>query len=357
MNNHLPAVSLFKPASFIRQVDLGLVIAEGFEDRACGWLRSLPDSETFTKVVLLKNSPERKSRLHDLLAELHRRKCLDIDIVEFQRYDPSASEPALFESLSGLTSSCSSLIIDISVMSKLMILFLINALRNYSGPVRIIYTEPVTYSPSEEEYNQHISLSPSFAEHASFPSHGVHNIEHMSSLSSSIMQDASNVAIAFTSFNENLIRALLSNIHGPNRFFLINGVPPSLSWREKATMELHWKIYEDYASDNIVSEAPKEVVYKCSTLYYSECFHILADFYRVYCYSHRIVLAPSGSKMQALACGLFKSCCQDVHIEYPTPESFYVEGLSVGVGPTHQVLFADLKQAIMDISEYFGLNG
>jgi hypothetical protein len=36
----------------------------------------------------------------------------------------------------------------------------------------------------------------------------------------------------------------------------------------------------------------------------------------------RIVVAPTGSKMQAVAVGLFRSVLYDVQIVYPTPQTF-----------------------------------
>jgi hypothetical protein len=36
----------------------------------------------------------------------------------------------------------------------------------------------------------------------------------------------------------------------------------------------------------------------------------------------RIVVAPTGSKMQAVAVGLFRSVMYDVQIVYPTPQIF-----------------------------------
>jgi hypothetical protein len=55
---------------------------------------------------------------------------------------------------------------------------------------------------------------------------------------------------------------------------------------------------------------------------------VLSEVYRKYCVVNRIVLAPTGSKMQVLGSALFKLCCPDVHIEYRTPESYLIEGYS-----------------------------
>jgi len=62
--------------------------------------------------------------------------------------------------------------------------------------------------------------------------------------------------------------------------------------------------------------------------------------------------------MQALSCALLKICCADIHVEYPTPESYYVDGYSSSeIREIHQVLFTSFKNTIADVSSSFKLNG
>ena len=47
----------------------------------------------------------------------------------------------------------------------------------------------------------------------------------------------------------------------------------------------------------------------------------------------RLLISPTGSKMQTVAVGLFRACIDDVQIVYPTPGEFrspksYTEGLT-----------------------------
>ena len=74
--------------------------------------------------------------------------------------------------------------------------------------------------------------------------------------------------------------------------------------------------------------------------------------------SNRIILAPSGSKLQAVGSYLVKALHPDIHIEYPCPEGFlavYSSGigskwtLSLGELP---LLFDALRNA--ETREFFG---
>jgi hypothetical protein len=109
---------------------------------------------------------------------------------------------------------------------------------------------------------------------------------------------------------------------------------------------------------NIVDTDDGLLVRKSSTLYYQETLDIIADIYKKYCYTHRIVVAPTGSKLQALACGLVKACCHDVHIEYPTPESYFLENYSSSkIKNIHYIEFPDFPELLFQYSEAMGLNG
>ena len=156
--------------------------------------------------------------------------------------------------------------------------------------------------------------------------------------------------------HELLLRALMSSI-SPMHFFLISSVPPRLAWREDATLKLHEKLLEDFIADNPRNEDSK-LERRCSTLQYEETFRMLAALYKKYCYEYRIILAPTGSKMQALGCALIKCCCPDIHIEYPTPESYFTkEFSSQRQEAIHQVCFEHFSAFLDMISENSQLNG
>ena len=66
--------------------------------------------------------------------------------------------------------------------------------------------------------------------------------------------------------------------------------------------------------------------------------------------NHRILLAPAGSKLQAVGCYLVKALHPDIHIEYPSPEGFF-PNYSTGIGCTWLVCLGKLTDLISAISK------
>jgi hypothetical protein len=175
-------------------------------------------------------------------------------------------------------------------------------------------------------------------------------------LSSVTMQRCPTVLVAFASFNEQLIPSLL-NACSPSSLIIINGRPPHLHWREKATQEIVSPLIREYRNDNPV-DADGLMLLATSTLDYRETFERLAHIYRENAYSNRLVIAPTGSKMQAVACALLKNCCEDVHVEYPTPESFFVRGFSSErVVAIHELRFDSFCDEVYEYRRLYGLDG
>jgi hypothetical protein len=218
----------------------------------------------------------------------------------------------------------------------------------------IIYCEPEDYAPSQDVFYEYLEKQ-QIASIA--PSSGFRQVIRTPLLSSTVMQDAPTVAVGFTSFNEQLLRALLSSLN-PTNLFLINSIPPSLFWRAQATLLVHKDIIREYNYDNPIDKYDGLLKRRSSTLFYQETVDIIASIYIKYCYTHRIVIAPTGSKMQAIACGLIKACCHDVHIEYPTPESYFIDNYSSSkIKNIHYIEFINFHELLRQYSEATGLNG
>ena len=350
----LPQITKLEIDSLLESRRRLWISAEGFEERTLSFGRALPGEQLFERALVFKYSPERKSRLTELLAEVRPRSRECLPPVNFYRFEPAKTEFELAQMFPDLIQGIEEIVLDISVMSKLLILMLVYALRNFQGDLKVIYTEPQEYAPSQAEYEKHrdrLELA------LTLPSYGVHQVVRTPALSSTVMLRSPTLVLAFTSFNEQLIRALLSSIN-PSRLLLVNGVPPLLKWRERATQEIHSKIIQEYNADNDIDESGC-LIRRTSTLDYSETVQLLADIYAENCFHHRIVVAPTGSKMQALAAGLVKLACSDVHIEYPTPESFYIEGYSsVEMRQIHELTFYRFARLVGEFSSdprFFGV--
>ena len=69
---------------------------------------------------------------------------------------------------------------------------------------------------------------------------------------------------------------------------------------------------------------------KTSTLDYRETLDCLLRLYGTHSERERLLISPTGSKMQTVAVGLFRTFMDDVQIVYPTPKEFrapYTEGI------------------------------
>lgn len=327
-----------------------LITSEGFEERSLVFVNKIFRTSHFENSIICKYYPVKKSRLNELKPKVKAITINKLILLEFSRYDPFIFEEK-FNNLSNTFSIYDEIIIDISVMSKLLICIIINCLKEYKHTLRIIYTEPSEYCPSEEEYDFHKN---NFLNQIALPSFGVHDVVRTPGLSSVIMQRAPSIVIAFLSFNEQLIRALLNSLN-PARLLLINGIPPSLSWRESATLEIHHNIINEYLEDNSIVNG--KLLRSSSTLNVEETFSILASIYNENCYCNRIILSPTGSKMQSVACAFMKIICPDIHIEYPTPESFVINGYSSqDIKEIHEIEFPSFCDFVHKLSCEYDLN-
>jgi hypothetical protein len=346
-----PNLIEFNPVSITGHTDKLLILSEGFEDRSLSLVKKINKGQTLKEVIICRYSPKKESKYDDLIKVLN---SLDIGKrkeIEYNRFDPYDFESNL--RIVFLKDSFDEVIVDISVMSKYMIMQILYLLKECGNKrIKIIYTEPESYAPTsydpKMDEQQKLSLQ--------LPSTGVGNIVRTPLLSSVIMQKSPSLLIAFLSFNEQLIRALLTECN-PAKVILINGVPPRLQWREKATNDIYRSVIHEYKLDNPVDNDDM-LLRKCSTLFYQETIIELSEIYKKYGEDYRLIVSPTGSKMQAVGCALMRICCEDIHIEYPTPESYYVLGYSSSkIKCIHQLTIDDISKLIKEIGENYSLNG
>jgi hypothetical protein len=338
----LPSVVRFDP-SLMNYTDI-LIAAGGFEDRALVSSIVVQPS-AIARAVLLRYKPDdQRNRLEELRNRLRGNGfCVgDDDVLDFDRYDPEGFSETFRDRL--LAAGAERVVLDISAMSKLAILLCLDVCRELNLETSIIYSEAETKGPSREQYqlarvekNLH---RPSIQLYT-----GIHGVIHVARLSSVAMQGQPSAAIAFMSFNELLTQALLNAVF-PSRLFLINSRSPTWQWRESATAWIHEQLRAEWpAEDNPIelmsitnSELPKRTA---SALDYKEALKLLLGLYWELAVDHRILLAPTGSKMQTVACFLTRALHPDIHIEYPTPEGFF-ENYSSGVGASWLISFGPL---------------
>lgn len=301
-----------------------VIHAPGFEDRTMDVADAVLPSPGASAILLEYLPFDPRNRLSDVREALVACgiEIADEDILKYDRFEPGDFETRLQTRL--LAHSARRAVVDVSTMSKLEIMLVLNVCHKLGLRVRVLYSEAMEYGPSEEEFKSargkneiHRPTLQVFT--------GVHGVVRVDSLASVAMQGQPTAALVFMSFNDALTQILLNTVY-PGRLFLINSRPPVHSWREEATAWIHNQVRREWAEDNPVQPAdaggvpmPKRAV---STLDYRETVSLLLQLYWELSANHRVLLAPAGSKLQAVGCYLVKALHPDIHIEYPSPEGF-----------------------------------
>ena len=330
------------------------VTAGGFEERALTFPQMLQSCDLVKNpAVILNYLPhDDKNRPEEIHSVLDSKGCR----VTHKTYDlhaPFSFDADFKDTLMNLNTEA--VCLDISGMSRLAIMIILDVVCELNLPLRFVYVEALKYAPSQEEFEaakqteqQHLPTS--------FIQTGVYDVLHVSRLSSIRMQNHATLLIAFDSFNEALCQALI-NVINPSRFILINGRPPrkELRWREEATAYVHKFLRREWSIED-----DNDPIKTTSTLNYEETYQLLVNLYWRFSDSHRIILAPTGSKMQTLGSYLLRSIHDDVHIEYPTAQGFFADKYSTGVRETWQLEIGKMGDFVKclrqrEIKEHLGL--
>lgn len=343
----LPNIVAATPLSPLGVARRLLVIAEGFEKRSLSWIQYQPPSQLFSQSIICKYEPEQVGQLEEVLAEVSIRSTLKPIVIDYNRFNPSPFEQKFSSILD--YNNFDEIVIDISVMSKLLIMIVFHSLQQFRGNIRVVYTEPKTWSPSVEEYAAYIKKHEESMTYAGLSSIGVFDVVKTPGLSSIVMQGSQSKLITFTSSNEHLLAATLNEIV-PSKTVLINAKNEREPWRAEAALKIHQKVIENYGINDKV---------ECINLLdYRAVFAFLADEYRKDCYTHRMVIAPTGGKIHTIACALIKNCCSDIHIEYPTPEGYILESYSSKeIEGIHEIIFPRFKDLIVELRSKYNLDG
>ncbi|MBU0576910.1 hypothetical protein KJ654_04630 [Patescibacteria group bacterium] len=324
--------------------------AYGFEQRSLGWSNYQKEQGDILNLALLFRyvHPKGKNRIKELrlaLTEIGVSTRVDIP---YNVYSPHNIEDIFSQKLGQVLSEIDEVIVDISAMTKLLILGCLCALDNFEGDLRIVYSEGNEYAPTKSEYE----ISKDDMEMiAKFPSRGIESIIRMKCLSSIRMQGQPVTMVAFTSFNEQLVRHMLGTI-SPHRLVFINGRPPrkDFAWRERATQEIYKRLIEEYRGDNPLNQQ-RLLARVASTLKYNETIDQLNKIHEQFGTHERIICAATGSKMQTVGLFFAKMMHPDIHIEYPTPDSYFVKGICKGVQKVHEIVVPRFSEFLKSISQ------
>lgn len=353
----LPAFlkDLLPPLQPCHRLQLGegdiIIHAPGFEDRTMAITEAILPSSVVHAILLDYIPFNPKNRISDVRETLMARgvNIADEDILKYDRFDPGDFEMRLERRIrehDGLRA-----VVDISTMSKLAIMLVLKACTVSGVNVQVLYSEAQVYGPSEQEFIDAREVNEIHRPTLQVFT-GVHGVVRVDSLASVAMQGQPTAALVFMSFNDALTQILLNTVY-PSRLFLINSRPPVHSWREAATAWIHDQVRREWEEDNPLlpteeggTPMPTRAV---STLDYRDTVSLLLELYWELSASHRVLLAPAGSKMQAVGCYLVKALHPDILIEYPSPEGFS-HSYSSGIGAQWLLDLGQLSERLNKIS-------
>lgn len=306
-----------------------LVLSAGFEDRAFAFLNSaLARGRLFHVVVVeyLPHHPQNRIAAEFALAQEHG---ISMEVLTYDRENPTGFGDLLLASLarrSGRT------FIDISGMSRLLIVQTLVALHDSNESLQrtfVIYTEAAEYSPTLEDAEKALQAAEENpAEPIHFLASGVFEVTVLPELSAVGFASSPTRLIVFPTLDRIHLTSLLTELQ-PAHLTVIEGQPPSPlnGWRPTIIGQIN-------ELDRLQTQtgAEREMT---STLDYRDTLDRLLRLYAKHGVRERIVLSPTGSKMQSVAVGLFRAWIRDVQIVYPTSSGFCsAESYTIGVGPT-----------------------
>lgn len=324
--------SLEKILSPIEKLDLDnissnatLIGTAGFEDRCFSFLDKLIISnKKVANVIGIEYRPfnpkNRKKEFESKGKSVSLKN--KVEWITYDRFNPE-NFYGDFEKIKGLINKTADVIIDISGMSKYLIIILLDILKGFDKNVIVIYSEAEIYHPTKEEFESRRRESPDVI--PTFLTKGIYKVVLTTSLSNIAMQNAPLLMIAFPSFNYKELTALLNEIT-PQYLIEIEGIPHEQHnyWRHDAIRWINEKVPKDFIFkiDEIIHE-------KLETFDYIKTVSALDKIYNKFTYTHRCIIAPTGSKFQSIGVFFFKRLHPEVQVVYPVAEKFakeYTEG-------------------------------
>lgn len=323
-----------------------LIAAYGSEPRTMGWIGSQRTNKTaiLTDALMIRYEPTKgENKILPIKRGLKTLGVIEPKEIVYNIYDPNFIEIRLEDKFKNYA-EYDEIIVDITSLTKYLILVILCKLIHFRGVLRIVYTEPNDYAPHQSDFENYKLKQSRIAK---FPSYGAGTIQSAQCLSSIRMQGQPVCLIAFTSFNEQLIRYILGSLN-PYRLLLVNGRPPHkhFAWRENATQFIHEKVIKEFERDNPIDKKTGKLKNVSSTFFYQETISLINNFYKEVGLRERIVVSATGSKMQTVGLFFSKIMHIDIHVEYPTPDSWFLKNISTGIKQVYEIEFLNFSKFI-----------
>lgn len=300
-----------------------LIVCAGFEDRATGVIERTPPGSKFTVVIIDYLPFVAENRLEPLESFCRNRNLRFLKLT-YDRQNPVGFGAALQLAIADVRGIIH---LDISAMSRLLIVQSLCALAERENRLHrcsVVYAEATDYPPCKIEVERALEKAKENPiQTVLLLSSGVFDICIVPELSSPTLGATQTRLVAFPTFSADQLTALLNEL-GPSRITLIEGDPPSEQnkWRTDAIRKVNG--LQNISYESILT----------STLDYRETLSALLGLYAAHSERERILISPTGSKMQTVAVGLFRAVIGDAQIVYPTPKDFcsptnYTQGVGV----------------------------
>ncbi len=288
-----------------------LLMCAGFEERAVEVLRrAVLGGRRGFAVICVDYLPAVSANQNAEVEHLCQAAGAALRMIQFDREQPAGAARAILDLVPG----ASRLTIDLSGMSRLLIVQLIASIIR-EGRValsEVLYCTAQTYPPSPEEVAAKMEELSDLIDVTMFVSSGIFGLTIVPELSTVAMQGQPIRLVAFPSWNITQFATVCAEMQA-SYFTIVHGIPPRSenAWRRDAIRTL-----------NRVDSLPPRDEVDASTLDYSETVRLLLKVYSEHGQREKLVISPTGSKMQSLAVGLVCGFLRDLQVVYPTPRTF-----------------------------------
>jgi hypothetical protein len=125
----------------------------GFEDRGFSFIDNiLNTNKKFANTIGIEYKPfNKKNRIGELKDKLSQISTNPTSWFIYDRFDPEGMTKN-FEKMKSDIWETPNIIIDISSMSKFLIIVILNLLEDFRGDIHIVYSEARVYHPTKEEF-------------------------------------------------------------------------------------------------------------------------------------------------------------------------------------------------------------
>ena len=323
-----------------------LLMATGYEDRACAFLKRLWPAG-ISHVLLLRYSapPEENERSFDWV----RRKLEELgqkSEVSWIPFDFKKSPQFAIDLEAKLRTmpigKGRSIWIDISGLTNYGICMALQACRKIFPykDIKVFYTEAEDYYPSEGEYRKWLvrnrpggleNLPPSLTSEMS------ENLI-LDGFSGFTLRKDPTCLILYAGYEKHRSIGVIESIN-PSKLVIIYGLSPDAGglWRSQMSKELHATLVTERVRAE--EEAPL-----CSV---GENMRLLTEYYDMLYDDHNICIAPICSKMQAVATYLIWERFRDIQLAFPLPVHYLALRSSIGARNTYQLQLPSLPGAEM----------